>query len=114
MYPCRFCNDSLLHVQFEGHRLCTARCQKCSVIHYLHYVEHEAVTIFKYSIFTKYKEKVFSISIQTDYDDAQIFMHPDDPRDTLVMVAHLSGAMIKNRINPSNFLDKLPYLLTFS
>jgi len=113
MYTCRFCQDSL-HVQFEGHRLCTARCQKCSTIHYLHYTEHEKVTIFKYSIFTKYKERVFSICIQTDYDDAQMYMHPEDPDDTLVMVAHISNAKVQDRINPSNFLEKLPTLLTFS
>jgi hypothetical protein len=112
-HPCRFCNDDL-HVDFEGHRLCSARCHKCSVRHYFHYVKHETITIFKYAIYTKYKGKVFSIMIQVDYDDAQMYMHPDDPRDTLVMVAHLSNAMVKDRINPTNFLEKLPYLLTYS
>lgn len=114
-FPCAFCHK-FLHVQFEGFSMCTTRCKKCGVIQYLTYNPYNNPNLspIKYSIFAKYKNKIYSLCIQNDYDDAYLYLYPNDPEDTIVIVSNMSNANIKNKINPSNFLIKLPLLLTFS
>lgn len=101
---------------FDGGRygLNLSRCQTCNVEYHFHYLEQDKIRMFRYKIFASYKGKVFSIGIYTEHDSAQVYQHPDDPDGTWIMVATLQGANIKEKINPNNFLEKLPFLLTFS
>jgi hypothetical protein len=70
--------------------------------------------MFRYKIFGRYRDKTYALSIFTHLDVAQLYQIPDDPEDTHIMITAIIDANIKEKINPSNFLEKLPTLLTFS
>lgn len=112
MTGCLFCKDNLF-LEEKTYPSFAARCHPCNTLYYFHHVSSQPLKIFKYAIFTKYKDKTYSIHMQMDYDDAQLYYHPDNPDDTLVMVLTLTNASSKLNITPSNFKNKLQTLLTF-
>lgn len=119
IYPCKFCQKkTCIELGSPGTAgLNISTCRDCHVEYHYYFPDIndlDTLKMFRYKIINTYKGKTYSLSIFTEHDSAQLYQHPDDPQDTWIMVATILEANIQKRITPTNFLEKLPTLLTFS
>ena len=119
-YTCHFCKQDLDVTLADSQvQINPSNCILCDVEYNFWFPFSDPsnsingpIKLFKYKFHTFYKEKKFLLSVYPDDNQTRLYQIPSQIFDTWKLI-HIYDNLV-DKITPSNFASKLPFLLTFS